>query len=239
MTGLALVERSWWNVHERIDWPEGPWDDEPDKVQFADAETGYPCLIVRGILGNLCGYVGVPSSHPWYGLVYGECVRGCTDEYCGHCPDNLTDVHGGLTFSGYCADTSHDAWERYREVFARSGEEAQRYPNGDAARRLREWGPVVDCYERWRARMEACAICHIPVKNEPDEVWWFGFDCAHLGDWVPGLTRFRSSFGMDPEEDDFYCTVDYVRNQIEALARQLRFVDWAMPERKRRWWNAE
>lgn len=52
---------------DKSKWQEGPWQSEPDKKQWLDGATGYPCLIVRQIrLGHLCGYVGVPSSHPWF-----------------------------------------------------------------------------------------------------------------------------------------------------------------------------
>lgn len=43
-----------------------PWDDEPNEVHF-DAE-GLKCVILRhpNTLG-LCGYVGIPPDHPWFG----------------------------------------------------------------------------------------------------------------------------------------------------------------------------
>ena len=45
----------------------GPWDREPDKIQYEDPDTGYPCLVKRTSLGHLCGYVGVPEGHPAHG----------------------------------------------------------------------------------------------------------------------------------------------------------------------------
>jgi hypothetical protein len=78
--------------HDRVDWGSGPWDDEPDKIQWLDEETGLPCLIVRGRLGALCGYVGVPKSHPCYQVPYGD-VRVNGD---------YPDIHGGLTYSDRC-----------------------------------------------------------------------------------------------------------------------------------------
>lgn len=72
-------------VVDKSKWQEGPWQTEPDKKQWLDEETGYPCLIVRQpTLGHLCGYVGVPSSHPWF----------------GHEPD--ASVHGGVTYGAKC-----------------------------------------------------------------------------------------------------------------------------------------
>jgi len=60
-------------------------------------------------------------------------------------------------------------------------------------------------------------ICHVPAPGEPDDVWWFGFDCAHVGDWSPGYR---------PEcwPDESYRTWEYVRAQCEALAAQLAAV---------------
>ncbi len=71
-------------------WPKGPWDDEPTKVQWSDEATGLPCLAVRhALLGQWCGYVGVPPEHPWAGRPYDDDAVN-------------VDVHGGLTFAGPC-----------------------------------------------------------------------------------------------------------------------------------------
>jgi hypothetical protein len=65
------------------------WDNEPDRKHWIDTESGLDCLIVRNRLGALCGYVGVPQGHSWYGKDYA---------------DVDADVHGGLTFAGECGD---------------------------------------------------------------------------------------------------------------------------------------
>lgn len=78
---------------DKTKWQRGPWDDEPDKVQWQDEATGLPCLIKRSGLGALCGYVGVHEGHPWFGMGYDSCL-GRDDEY--------PDVHGGLTYAGPC-----------------------------------------------------------------------------------------------------------------------------------------
>lgn len=74
---------------DKTGWLPGPWHDEPDKVEWRDAATGSPCLIVRGHLGAWCGYVGVDESHPWHGKAYSH-------------EDVEVAVHGGLTFAGSC-----------------------------------------------------------------------------------------------------------------------------------------
>lgn len=73
---------------DRAGWPAGPWDVEPDRIQWK-TEAGFPALIVRnGGIGNLCGYVGVPRSHSAHGKPY---------------DDVSVDVHGGLTYAEKCA----------------------------------------------------------------------------------------------------------------------------------------
>lgn len=92
---------------------DGPWQNEPDKAQWMDEETGLPCLIVRqGHSGHLCGYVGVPEGHPLYKVGYWDCPAKCGKEKyadggdnCTHDhPDSLVDVHGGLTFASLCQE---------------------------------------------------------------------------------------------------------------------------------------
>lgn len=76
------------------DLPPGPWTGEPDKLQWVDAATGLDCLIVRNLMGALCGYVGVLPGHPRHGQDY-------------HDTDDL-DVHGGITFAAGCDEDDPD-----------------------------------------------------------------------------------------------------------------------------------
>jgi hypothetical protein len=97
------MERREWKFVDHSAWGQGPWSDEPDKVQWPDPSTGLPCLAVRGRLGSWCGYVGVGPGHRFYGVDYMECAgRLCTDDYCEHRPESNLEVHGGITFSGFC-----------------------------------------------------------------------------------------------------------------------------------------
>lgn len=75
----------------RKDWARGEWDNEPDRVDFIHA--GFSCFIKRNMSGAWCGYVGVPNTHPAYGVRY--------DNY-DH-PVGSLDVHGGLTYSAPCS----------------------------------------------------------------------------------------------------------------------------------------
>jgi hypothetical protein len=46
-------------------WIDGEWQQEPDRIEWVF--LGFPCLIVRQGGGWLCGYVGIPPTHPYYG----------------------------------------------------------------------------------------------------------------------------------------------------------------------------
>lgn len=66
------------------------------------------------------------------------------------------------------------------------------------------------------------AVRHVPEPGRPADVWWFGFDCAHLGDLVPAMPpplRLRSE--RFPEYRQIYKTAGYVRDEVTSLARQL------------------
>lgn len=76
-----------WHYMDKSKWVKGPWTEEPDKMQFTDTATQYPCLIARNFSGALCGYVGVSFGHP---------------DYERHYNDMDIDVHGGLTFCDFC-----------------------------------------------------------------------------------------------------------------------------------------
>lgn len=82
-----------WSFGRLAEYPSGPWDGEPDKAQWVDETTDLDCLIVRGPLGNLCGYVGVPPGHPWHGRDAFELDM---------------DVHGGLNYSAGCDEANPD-----------------------------------------------------------------------------------------------------------------------------------
>jgi hypothetical protein len=68
----------------REGWPKGPWDDEPDEIEWTTA-VGFRGLIMRSdVTGALCGYVAVPPGHPCYGKPRDE-LR--------------FNVHGGVTYA--------------------------------------------------------------------------------------------------------------------------------------------
>lgn len=82
------MEMKSWTTVDKSAWARGPWDSEPDKMQWVDEATGLPCLIHRAYTtGGLCGYVGVSAGHALF-EVSGE--------------DGDIDVHGGLNFFRHC-----------------------------------------------------------------------------------------------------------------------------------------
>ncbi len=132
---------------DRTGWDSGQWDYEPDRLLWEHA--GFPCLILRNSLGNLCGYVGVTKDHPWYDQDY----------------DNIeADAHGGLTY----------------------GDRSGAY-----------------------------------IGNDNPDLFWVGFDCAHLGDLVPGMeaTSKRLNLSRAPRSS-VYRDLVYVKLEVENLAKQ-------------------
>lgn len=63
---------------------------------------------------------------------------------------------------------------------------------------------------------ESKHICHAPGPGEPDRVFWFGFDCAHSGDYCPSYDR-----GLLGGSYSSYKDLDYVQGEVRRLAKQL------------------
>jgi hypothetical protein len=156
---------------DRSGWPPGPWDNEPDRIEWRTA-VGLPGLLLRNRFGAWCGYVAVPPGHPCYGLdyesIYPKGPDGEPDYSVRPLPNPVHElsVHGGVTYGNAC-DT-------------------------------------------------ASGICHVPEPGEPDDVWWFGFDCIHSGDVMPSTLRYAPALS-----GDVYRDVAYVRAECEELAEQL------------------
>lgn len=88
----------------------------------------------------------------------------------------------------------------------------------DEYQEIIEAGPPVDVHGGL-TYADGCggAICHKAAPGEPDELWWFGFDCAHSWDLVP--STHSQGFGVGGE---VYRNIAYVRKETESLAEQLR-----------------
>lgn len=69
-----------------------PWETEPDHAEWIQEPSGYKCRIRRNEgTGTLCGYVGIPKEHRFWGIGY-EMSHVELSEI-------EVDVHGGLTYS--------------------------------------------------------------------------------------------------------------------------------------------
>lgn len=63
-------------------------------------------------------------------------------------------------------------------------------------------------------------VCH---DKTDDDVWWFGFDCAHGGDLMPAFLHIYKNAGVDIKViGDSYKNVEYVKSETEKLAKQLK-----------------
>ena len=105
--------------------------------------------------------------------------------------------------------------ERLGDPYLRA--EAERHPHGDRAwllKRLERQGGMA--FEEWVEDQRPHRVCHVPPPGQPEEVWWFGFDCAHLGDHSPGV---NGSFPSPA--DDEYRSLFYVERRVAELACQL------------------
>jgi len=64
-----------------------------------------------------------------------------------------------------------------------------------------------------------------------NEIWWFGFDCAHFGDFVPGMAVTREKLAarlptcLLDDAQGIYRDLKYVYKETEWLAEQLRTLE--------------
>jgi hypothetical protein len=82
----------------------------------------------------------------------------------------------------------------------------------------------------WLTFADKChgPICHVPAAGEPDDVWWFGFDCAHCGDLTASDIAMEKAYPelrLGSRENTpwtrSYKDIAYVSEEVEKLAEQL------------------
>lgn len=249
-----MSERRVWHNdhHDKESWGVGPWTDEPDKVSWVDEETGLDCMIVRNYGGALCGYVGVPETHPLFGVGYSEeseklqaALEARMNEPLGEnvglgvmlavltdnvkpTPETVFTVHGGLTFADACHEPTPEEYDSIGERIAARTPDAEKYPDGDSARAVdRLVMQATLSYPEWVRDQMGRRICHLPEPGRPEKVWWFGFDCAHAGDVSPGHNADMKRFVPDAPSvfrGGTYREVAYVENEVRSLARQLALI---------------
>ncbi len=70
---------------------------------------------------------------------------------------------------------------------------------------------------------ESQRVCHVPSPGEPDNIWWFGFDCGHSGDCSPQDHKNAvRGYPFSIRADEQYRTLAYVQNECASLAEQLK-----------------
>jgi hypothetical protein len=159
--GVKQVKTIEYATLDKSKWGNGPWQNEPDKKQWLDETTGYPCMIRRGPSGAWCGYVGIDKNHKWFEAPYSHCDV-----------EDTVDVHGGVTFAGKC---------------------------------MVEMGTET-------------GICHVVEENEDDNIWWFGFDCAHGMDYMPALRSEILEVRQHLEQTN-------AKEALEALSQAANYVE--------------
>lgn len=67
-------------------------------------------------------------------------------------------------------------------------------------------------------------ICHITKDN--DDLWWFGFDCAHHQDLIPYMQKHENEIPRIAKSlynlDSIYRNASYVISEARSLAEQLK-----------------
>jgi hypothetical protein len=92
---------------DKSTWGPGPWQSEPDRVDFVHA--GFACFALRHPrYGCWCCYVGVPPEHPLYGLRWGEDPR--FGELHIHMGVNYTEVCAGQICHVPAPGMPRDVW---------------------------------------------------------------------------------------------------------------------------------
>ena len=209
------MERIEYRTIDTAAWGDGPWATEPDKIQWPDEETGYPCLIVRNgqVGGFLCGYVGVPKGHPAYGLNY----------------DGRTQENAEAMRQAYRKQMRD--WDSSKGLEALPSLEVEReepVPGiGEKIYNIEVHGGLTfsgPCHGD--PEMESTGICHKPSPGEPDDVWWYGFDTGHAWDYAPQIIYP----GYEPRKLSDHCVyrdVAYVTAECQSLAKQLKAMETA------------
>lgn len=121
-------------------------------------------------------------------------------------PDFDIEVHGGLTYSAICEEGPSPKPRLIRE-----------------ARSI--------CHVR-QAALHAPVVHATDHSPAHDAAWWFGFDCNHLYDQVPGRLGDCARF-LAEETGTAFRDEAYVYDQIVDLAAQLRAIADGLPRPER------
>jgi hypothetical protein len=68
---------------------------------------------------------------------------------------------------------------------------------------------------------ESRGVCHVPEPGTADNVWWFGFDCAHCYDLTPADMVQPMASVVVRETHCTYRNIEYVARGVADLSKQL------------------
>jgi hypothetical protein len=186
---------------DKTNWGVGEWQNEFDKKQWQDLDTGLPCLIVRSPMGALCGYVGVDKNHPLYAKHYDDAdVR----------------VHGGLTFASGCQNaTPGEYLPEYKEIIEKHGVESIGVchvvePGEEDA----VWWFGFDCNHF----MDYAPKMMITMREAAE---------AHSKTYPESTLKMTAGDIIYNHRTDIYRDVSYVTEEVTSLARQLNSKQWS------------
>jgi hypothetical protein len=140
-----------------------PWECEPDRWECEpdrlDFEAdGLRCAMRRNHYRAWCGYVGVGPEHPLFGL-----------------PTNHPLKLPASWFEGRKFDQGTGPIDLVIHMMS-------------GAKSMNDACPISLAFQVHGGL--GYAEDHVPDPNRivpPDGRWWFGFDCGHAGDYMPGL----------------------------------------------------
>jgi hypothetical protein len=221
---------------QKPEWGTGEWQEEPDHVDFEHA--GLPCILNRApVSGAWCGYAAVPPGHKLHGVSYASCFHGCekrpgdyiSRKVVGKAKRRFNAMGGDKLKRELEMLLMMRKWYRsglHRRVRSDHKRCAAAYElNHSPESVLRVHGGLT-----YSGKCQG-AICHMPKPGQPDNVWWFGFDCSHAGDLAPRMVALTKSLNLKfkmPKPAEWamrdwekYRNMAYAKAETEHLAEQL------------------
>ncbi len=184
-------------------WGKGPWQNEPDSLEWVDESTGLKCKLLRGPVGSLCGYVGVPAPHPANGLHYDGCTVAEAKKRHEHFMREVRRVKGNIHDWQPLPDRDYEPVPGIGEAITKiEVHGGLTYANGDED----TWWFGFDCAHAGDLCPGSDALIHRIHINDGDTKKW---------------EEGRKLFKEGPHRD-VYRDLAYVQAECASLARQLK-----------------
>jgi hypothetical protein len=165
---------------------------EPGTIVFNQTlDNGFHGLIIVGPLGALCGYVGIQGEHPLFEKEYSDCSLPSANPRGTKPEDSEPISEGGPVFP--------KSWQE---------RQAKRLVCGDRLWCNHSPEHILECHG-------GITYSGRGAYGMREDLWYFGFDCSHSGDVIPGMPSGYNS------PDDRYRESPYVQRNVESLAKQL------------------